>query len=253
MKNGEHKSTLTLSAREQRLILSQLREGEELQLVVRPVTPFLEPNRLVKTIFSMLGAAFLVGCGWQEAWWADMAVVGTGVGVFIVSYIRARLGNYYLLTSDRALRLQRGKCVQSWDREPGMIKAVKLYPDGRGDVVLGYHWLTGMTENGTDPNGFMNVPQVLRVVEVMADYIGAAPQDVPAPELEPPDGCLIFTGCLLGLLGAVALFYEPQTAAMIFALAGVLSCIYLHYRRKYLRMKQQMTARDAKKDEQCAE
>ena len=202
-----------------------LREGEELQMLVRPRVRLLDRERLAEAlILGFLMLVVLAFLSVHVSAWEDLLcwlVLGLTAVIWFWRYLRARNRHFYLLTSQRAVIVKNGRQLFSYDRDPGMIKAVIVRADGSGDVVLGYSF--GSDRGGwyTDPSGFMNVPEVMSVVEAMASRLGSLPADIPAPEVDPPDGCMPWMGGLFVVLGVWGLIEMGEVLLAVLPAIGV--------------------------------
>ena len=243
-----------LSRSERRAMQQVLREGEELQVLVRPRVRLLDRERLAEAlILGFLMLVVLAFLSVDVSVWEDLLswlVIGLTAVIWFWRYLRARNRHFYLLTSQRAVIVKSGKQVFSYDRDPGMIKAVIVRADGSGDVVLGYSF--GSDRGGwyTDPSGFMNVPEVMSVVEAMASRLGTLPADIPVPEVDPPDGCTPWMGGLFIVLGVWGLIDMGEVLLAVLPAIGV-DVILRWWRRhrKTQQLKQQLSPEVSERSE----
>lgn len=243
-----------LSRSERRAMQQVLREGEELQMLVRPRVRLLDRERLAEAlILGFLMLVVLAFLSVHVSAWEDLLcwlVLGLTAVIWFWRYLRARYRHFYLLTSQRAVIVKNGKQLFSYDRDPGMIKAVIVRADGSGDVVLGYSF--GSDRGGwyTDPSGFMNVPKVMSVVEAMASRLSSLPADIPAPEVDPPDGCTPWMGGLFIVLGLWGLIEMGEVLLAVLPAIGV-DVILRWWRRhrKTQQLKQQLSPEVSERSE----
>ncbi len=231
-----------------------LREGEELQMLVRPRVRLLDRERLAEAlILGFLMLVVLAFLSVHVSAWEDLLcglVFGLTAVIWFWRYLRARNRHFYLLTSQRAVIVKSGKQVFSYDRDPGMIKAVIVRADGSGDVVLGYSFGSDRGEWYTDPSGFMNVPKVMSVVEAMASRLGSLPADIPAPEVDPPDGCTPWMGGLFIILGVWGLIDMGEVLlAVLPAIGADVILRWWRRHRKTQQLKQQLSPEVSERSE----
>lgn len=229
-----------------------LREGEELQMLVRPRVRLLDRERLAEAlILGFLMLVVLAFLSVHVSAWEDLLcwlVLGLTAVIWFWRYLRARYRHFYLLTSQRAVIVKSGKQLFSYDRDPGMIKAVIVRADGSGDVVLGYSF--GSDRGGwyTDPSGFMNVPEVMSVVEAMASRLGSLPADIPAPEVDPPDGCTPWMGGLFVVLGVWGLIEMGEVLLAVLPAIGVDVILRWWRRHRKTQLLKQQFSREVSED-----
>ena len=177
------------------IIKNALQEDEEAVLVVYPQWSWTAPNVLSFLIFEVLWLLFLAffTCLAIQSrdlifqlglipFWVIAVVMPLGV-----LWCRVRLNRtVYLVTNKRAVVLRpavlslRLKTI-SWPLAHNMVKRVDVRKNGLGDVVLGFR---DYEINGRRvPGGFISVPEVKRVHEILQEQIVATcgPADAVAP------------------------------------------------------------------------
>ena len=129
----------------------------------------------------------------------------------------------YLLTPQQAMVLEPacfGKCkLTAYPVQPGMVKEREIEPDGCGSLVFAYRVVHGKNGSHQIPQGFMNIPQVQQVTEILDSLVAAeAPVPTAAADIAEQKASgdksvvgVIF-GCIFVLAGLVALVCSGVTA-----------------------------------------
>lgn len=86
----------------------------------------------------------------------------------------------YLLTPQLALVLEPAwfgkRKLTSYPVLPGMVKAREAEPDGSGSLIFAYRVVPGKNGSRQIPQGFLNIPQVQQVTEILDSLVEAEAQ-----------------------------------------------------------------------------
>lgn len=167
-------SSLSEELREQ--VLLAMLPGEEPVWVAQPIPTLV--NRLsiphiFFAVFALMFSVLLIVLGGLVA--LPFLLVFTGIPVAgpILIYRRMRR-TVYVLSETRALVVRptwrKAWETMSWPLTPGLVKERELRADGSGDLILGYE-VTKDAEGdySSVPQGFLNLPELRRVEQMLAD------------------------------------------------------------------------------------
>ncbi len=168
-----------------------LEPGEEVVLVAKPRTAMDKIEMLARVV---PGVAVLVFVGFgmselREMWWLPLMLFSPLLVLGVVSlsapwrHKRRMERTLYLLTNRRVLvlepRLLFGERCIAFPLQPNPVKAVRRNPDGSGDIVFAYEmrwqWHTRKLHRAPEPVGFIAVPQLERVEQMIAAQVEATP------------------------------------------------------------------------------
>ena len=242
-----------LSVRDREWVERVVQPDEELLLVCKPLARLWRPeysDGLVFAIFWVSGVGiftyllllyvlpelfespmlFLVLLFMLPFWLVSLAFITTP---WMNRTVAQR--TVYLVTSKRAIVLAPtafflSPTQKDYPLVPDMIREVKSRPDGSGDVVLNYEEYT--TKHGThwEPVGFMRVPQVAPVVDVLRELMPSSPPPSPVQvqsgeqkpfvlsdeerPVEFPNLLTLLVGCFFMLIGGSQVVSNWQTMCM---------------------------------------
>lgn len=129
----------------------------------------------------------------------------------------------YLLTPQLALVLEPAwfgkRRLTAYPVQPGMVKEHDVAPDGSGCLVFAYKVVHGKNGSRRIPQGFLNIPQVQQVKEILDSLVnteaqppaataGAAAQNAPGGK----SVAGVVVGCIFALVGVGALVGSGVTA-----------------------------------------
>ena len=190
-----------LSPKENARIQTVLLDDERVVLVTRP-RPQMDIVEAVGRVFSgvmLLVMLAYVLCQMQQIWWLVLAFVSPLIlfAAWLISsparYRRQKERTLYLLTDKRVLMLEPkgifGERVVAYPLQPNPVKAVQHGDDGYGDIIFAYeqHWeIFPKMRHRTTPVGFIEVPEVVQVEQLIAAQVEATPPAVPLPAALPP-------------------------------------------------------------------
>lgn len=190
-----------LSPKDNARVQAVLRDDERVVLVTRP-RPQMDIVESVGRVFS--GVMLLVMLAYalyqmQQVWWLVLAFVSPLIlfAACLISsparYRRQKERTLYLLTDKRVLMLEPkgifGERVVAYPLQPNPVKAVQHGDDGYGDIIFAYeqHWeIFPKMRHRTTPVGFIEVPEVVQVEQLLAAQVAATPPAVPLPAAQPP-------------------------------------------------------------------
>ena len=193
-------SDTDLTLRDREWVESELSAGEELLLVCKPALSLWKPGYAYRMFFATLWNGFLFGIIGLVVTHVDAAellenllpfclffalflpfyLIGIG---FIISPWWERANDrrtVYVLTTQRALVLRpstflRRPTCRQFPLADDMIKSVKEYRNGRGDIILGYDEHHGKRGVSLLPVGFLFVENVRSWESRMRRHLPAAP------------------------------------------------------------------------------
>ena len=190
-----------LSPKENARIQTVLLDDERVVLVTRP-RPQMDIVEAVGRVFSGVMLLVMLAyalCQMQQIWWLVLAFVSPLIlfAAWLISsparYRRQKERTLYLLTDKRVLMLEPkgifGERVVAYPLQPNPVKAVQHGDDGYGDIIFAYeqHWeIFPKMRHRTTPVGFIEVPEVVQVEQLIAAQVEATPPAVPLPAAQPP-------------------------------------------------------------------
>ena len=130
----------------------------------------------------------------------------------------------YLLTPQLALVLEPAwfgkRKLTSYPVLPGMVKAREAEPDGSGSLIFAYRVVPGKNGSRQIPQGFLNIPQVQQVAEMLDSLTAgeSAPAETPqeAALSTPASGKKslgrVIIGCVFALVGVGVLVGAGMSA-----------------------------------------
>lgn len=191
-----------ISSHDTARMASALSGEEEVVLVAKPCTAMDKIEMLARIV---PGVAVLVFVGFgmselREMWWLPLLLFSPLLVLGLVSlsapwrHKRRMERTLYLLTNRRVLvlepRLLFGERTIAYPLQPNPVKAVRRNSDGSGDVVFAYEmrwqWHTKNLHRAPEPVGFISVPQVESVAQMIAAQVAATPAGAPALPAAPP-------------------------------------------------------------------
>lgn len=190
-----------LSPKDNARVQAVLRDDERVVLVTRP-RPQMDIVEAVGRVFSGVMLLVMLAyalCQMQQIWWLVLAFVSPLIlfAAWLISsparYRRQKERTLYLLTDKRVLMLEPkgifGERVVAYPLQPNPVKAVQHGDDGYGDIIFDYeqHWeIFPKMRHRTTPVGFIEVPEVVQVEQLIAAQVEATPPAVPLPAAQPP-------------------------------------------------------------------
>ena len=176
-----------LNSRDAARAAAALQPGEQVVLVVKPLVTLPPLTRYLLMGMGLLLALWLLN-DWEsvEEGWLLVAVVPLLLCAPWL-YRRYRERTLYLLTNRRVVMLEPGLLfmsrTSSYPLHSGLVKEVVPGADGSGDIVFAYEprWRYSHNQFRREvvPVGFMGVPQVERVVQMITQQVAAVvPTDV---------------------------------------------------------------------------
>ena len=190
-----------LSPKDNARVQSVLRDDERVVLVTRP-RPQMDIVEAAGRVFS--GVMLLVMlvyalCQMAQVWWLVLALVSPLIlfALWLISapfrYRRQKERTLYLLTDKRVLMLEPkgifGERVVAYPLLPNPVKSVLHGDDGYGDIIFAYeqHWeFFPKMRHRTTPVGFIEVPEVGQVQQLIAAQVAATPSAETLPAAQPP-------------------------------------------------------------------
>lgn len=179
-------------AKEQENINEILHEGEEVILIAHPEWKWTSLNVLGLLIFTILWLGFIAAFTMMMRLDEDVTfevffttpfwLIGIGLIVGMFWNRRRMRHTRYLITTQRAVILRPNAFnfrtrVISFALAKNMVKKVVEHKNGFGDIVLGYR---DYEVNGRPAaEGFISVPEVQRVHEILREQIAAACGELP--------------------------------------------------------------------------
>ena len=190
-----------LSPNDNARVQSVLQDDERVVLVTRP-RPQMDIVEAVGRVFSgvvLLGILAYALYQMPQVWWLVLAFVSPLIlyAAWLISsparYRQQKERTLYLLTDKRVLVLEPkgifGGRVVAYPLQPDPVKAVQHGDDGYGDIIIAYeqHWeIFPKMRHRTTPVGFIEVPEVVQVEQLIAAQVAATPPAVPLPAAQPP-------------------------------------------------------------------
>lgn len=190
-----------LSPEEENRCKSVLHAGERVLLVVKPRVEMDVVDAWFCRISGGIVLGIMVQVLWQVQgmWWLVllMTLPGWALGVYVLLsprlYRRNRGRTVYLLTEQRVLVLESralsGERVVAYPLRPDPVREVLRRENGYGDIVFAYEqrWQLGpRIHRGPSPVGFIDVPEVDQVAQMIAEQVAAMPSASPLPAAQPP-------------------------------------------------------------------
>ena len=191
-----------LSPKDNARVQAVLRDDERVVLVTHP-RPQMDIVEAAGRVFS--GVVLLVMlayalCQMAQVWWLVLAFVSPLIlfALWLISapfrYRRQKERTLYLLTDKRVLMLEPkgvfGERVVAYPLLPDPVKSVQQGDDGYGDIIFAYeqHWeFFPMMRHRTTPVGFIEVPEVGQVQQLIAAQVAATPSAEILPAAQPPN------------------------------------------------------------------
>lgn len=199
---------------------------EELQLVVKPRTAPRADLYFQMVPGALLVAVLLCRMGTlQELEWVPIVIMMPFLLIGIVAlsspwrYRWRMQRTHYLLTNRRAIVLEPRWCrmrVRDFALLPDMVKQVVSEPQGHGDIIFTKErrWQFGGRRiyYGWSPVGFLAVPQVQRVAQMIAELTASSlpsaeatpASQVPVRTVQNPVQSMIFGAVFILVTTAVA-------------------------------------------------
>lgn len=227
-------------------VAAVLQAEEEVVMLAKPRTAVdaVEMfSRLVPGV-AVLGFVGYVISQMPAVWYIVLLMLLPFVVLGVVSlsfpwrYKRRMERTVYVLTNRRVLVLEPGMLfgerMVAYPLQPNPVKKVHKKKDGSGDIVFAYEqrwkWHTRGSFRAPSPVGFLAVPQVEQVAQMIAEQVAATPAGLPALPAVPPALGPLSTetdswgnpvpqqpgrGALIGFGAVFSLF------SLVFALLGV--------------------------------
>ena len=189
------------SPEEEKRCKAALQEGELVLLMAKPRAEM----DVVDAWFRRISGCVLLGIMVQMLWqaqWAGWLLLPAALpacllgGYLLVSpelHRRSRERTVYLLTDRRVLVLESkvpfGERTVAYPLRPDPVREVRRSSDGYGDIVFAYEhrWQLGRRiHRGPSPVGFIDVPEVDRVAQMIARQVELTPAAQPQPAAQPP-------------------------------------------------------------------
>lgn len=189
-----------LSPKDNARVQSVLRNDERVVLVThpRPQMDIVEAGGRVLSGAVLLVMLACALCQMPQVWLFVLAFVSPLIifALWLISapfrYRRRKERTLYLLTDKRVLVLMpkgiSGERVLAYPLQPNPVKSVQLGDDGYGDIIFAYeqHWeFFPKMRHRTTPVGFIEVPEVGQVQQLIAAQVAATPPVVPQPASQP--------------------------------------------------------------------
>ena len=187
----------TLAADGRTNIDDYLLEGEETVLIAYPTWRWRSTN-IGLLLFDVIWIAFfsfitfvvleddaIFPIIFMIPFW--MVAIGIPFGIW---WNRKRMRHTtYVLTNQRAMVLRPNLFMSrvltlSWPLSPTTVKSIKEYDDGSGDIVMGYK--DYQVNDQPVPDGFISVPEIHRVNQILQEQIAAVSANTPAQVVVPP-------------------------------------------------------------------
>ena len=191
-----------LSPKDNARVQSVLQDDERVVLVTRP-RPQMDIVEVFGRVFSgvvLLGMLAYALYQMAQVWWLVLVFVSPLIlyAAWLISsparYRRQKERTLYLLTDKRVLMLEPkgifGARVVAYPLQPNPVKAVQHGDDGYGDIIFAYeqHWeIFPKMRHRTTPVGFIEVPEVVQVEQLIAAQVAATPPAEPLPAAQPPN------------------------------------------------------------------
>lgn len=134
--------------------------------------------------------------------------------------LRRRRRTAYMLTAQQAVVLEptwfgRQK-LTAYPVQPGMVKEREVVPDGSGSLVFAYRVVHGKNGSRQIPQGFLNIPQVQQVTEILdslaaGEYVlsDAAPAESAQQQAAGGKSVVgVIFGCIFALAGIAMLVFS---------------------------------------------
>ncbi len=129
----------------------------------------------------------------------------------------------YLLTAQQAMVLEPGwfgkRKLSTYPVLPGMVKAREAEPDGSGSLIFAYREVPGKHGSRRIPQGFLNIPQVQPVADILDSLVDAeapVPTESAGVTTQKTSGGKsvvgVVFGCIFALAGVGALVCSGVTA-----------------------------------------
>lgn len=189
------------SPEEEKRCKAALQAGERVLLVAKPRVEMDVVDAWFRRISGCVLLGIMVQMLWQAQWagWlllpAALPVCLLG-GYLLVSpklHRRSRERTVYLLTDRRVLVLEAkvpfGERTVAYPLHPDPVREVRRSSDGYGDIVFAYEqrWQLGRRiHRGPSPVGFIDVPEVDKVAQMIARQVELTPAAQHLPAAQPP-------------------------------------------------------------------
>lgn len=189
------------SPEEEKRCKAALQEGERVLLVAKPRAEMDVVDVWFRRISGgiVLGIMVNVLCQVQWAGWLllpfllPLCLLGLYVMLSPRLHRRCRERTVYLLTDRRVLVLEAkvpfGERTVAFSLRPDPVREVRRSGNGYGDIVFTYEqrWQLGpRIHRGPSPVGFIDVPEVDRVAQMIARQVELTPAAQPQPAAQPP-------------------------------------------------------------------
>lgn len=174
-----------LSLPDRVMVESVLLHGENLLWAGKPVPRLSAGGGASALKFSVVWLVLLSFWTWG-AWQSSMVFACfsipfwlIGLGMFSLPWfgLRRQKRTVLLVTDRRAMELYPAFLgelqTRAWPLEPGLVRACTVRKDGSGDLVLGYKIVHDRPGCSTENLGFMNVPDVRRVEQLLYELTEA--------------------------------------------------------------------------------
>ena len=221
-------SDTNLSVQDREWVERELPPGEELLLVCKPATSLWKPGYAYRMFFATLWNAFLFGIlgsliithttlekiiekpAFLLLFLGLLPFYLIGIG-FIISPWWERENDrrtVYALTNQRAIvlrpsMLRRRRTCRSFPLAHDLIKEVREYRHGRGDIIMGHEEHHGRHGIQLIPQGFLFVDHVYELAALIRPHL----PDAPAPETEETPGECPTLGCMPVIVLLFAVIY----------------------------------------------
>lgn len=191
-----------LSPQETQRVATALQPDEAVVLVVKPKAR-MHPVEILARMVPGVAVLIFFGCALTELkqlWWMVLLMGTPFILLGVCSLLspwwhRRRMERtLYLLTNRRVVVLEPGvlfgERMIAYPLQPNPVKEVDTHDDGYGNIVFAYEmrwqWHTRRIHRAPCPVGFIAVPQVERVAQMIAEQVAATPTSLPSLPAVPP-------------------------------------------------------------------
>ena len=192
----------TLSPLMRERIDAAMMKDERMSALYRPRWSWFAPEVMSTIFFAAVWLSFVIaftfflggGEGMPMLLLLPFWLVGIGMVVGVLVHRARVLRTVYLITDRRAIVLRPSwrftPQVVAWPLSPNMVKEYKERSHGVGDIVLGYK--NYEVNDRPAPDGFLHVPNVREVYDMLLRQIGTDSAEM--PEAEPQQVASLLNG-----------------------------------------------------------
>lgn len=189
------------SPEEEKRCKTALQAGERVLLVAKPRVEMDVVDAWFRRISGCVLLGIMVQMLWQAQWAGWLLLPAALPACLLGGYLlmspklhrRSRERTVYLLTDRRVLVLEAkvpfGERTVAYPLNPDPVREVRRSSDGYGDIVFTYEqrWQLGRRiHRGPSPVGFIDVPEVDKVAQMIARQVELTPAAQPLPAAQPP-------------------------------------------------------------------